>query len=198
MIIAGNLLITTAYAFITVPHEIINGGITSFSMVLQNLTSWDVTIFTNGITIILLIACYLWLGKEYFYKSILSSACYMLFFNIFHAMNFVIQLPQAMCVIIAAIMVGSGYMLCIKAKSTTVGFDVLAIIFHHRDETISIAKMMRAINIVVILLGLLSYGWLAIITGILFTILQTKTLDVLLNVTINPKKLKHVFIANIK
>lgn len=30
-IFAGNVLITGTYAFITVPNEIINGGITSFS-----------------------------------------------------------------------------------------------------------------------------------------------------------------------
>ena len=34
-IILGNLLITGAYAFITVPNKIVNGGVTSFSMILE-------------------------------------------------------------------------------------------------------------------------------------------------------------------
>lgn len=42
-IILGNFLITGAYAFITVPNEIVNGGVISFSMILGNLLSIDLT-----------------------------------------------------------------------------------------------------------------------------------------------------------
>lgn len=35
----GNILITGAYAFITVPNKIVNGGVTSFSMVLEEFSS---------------------------------------------------------------------------------------------------------------------------------------------------------------
>lgn len=41
-IFLGNLLITGAYAFITVPNAIINGGVTSFSMVLGQVCRMDV------------------------------------------------------------------------------------------------------------------------------------------------------------
>ena len=46
-ILIGNLLITSAYAFITVPHEIVNGGITSFSMVISNIIHCDIS-FCGG------------------------------------------------------------------------------------------------------------------------------------------------------
>lgn len=180
-IILGNILITSAYAFITVPHEIINGGVTSFSLILHNLLPVDITIITNIITIILLILCYFGLGKEYFYKSIVSSICYMGFFDLFHSFNFVLPVNKWIGMVIAAVCVGAGYYLCIHAKSSTVGFDVIALIVHERNESFSIAKMMRLINISVIAMGLLSYGWIAIILGILFTLIQTKVLDLLLN-----------------
>ena len=36
--IMGNVLIAGAYACITVPKEIVNGGVTSFSMILSKMT----------------------------------------------------------------------------------------------------------------------------------------------------------------
>lgn len=109
------------------------------------------------------------------------------FFNLFHALNVSLPLSDILCLPIAAFMVGIGYYLCIKAKSSTVGFDVLALILHEKNETFSIAKMMRAINVSVILLGLLSYGFISIVMGMLFTIIQTKILDIFLNMNVNPK-----------
>lgn len=189
-ILFGNLLITSAYAFITVPHEIVNGGVTSFSMVIGNVSGLDIALITNAITIGLLMLCWFGLGKETFFKSILSSICYMGFFSIFHSFNISLPAHDAVCLLIAAVMVGCGYYFCIAANSSTVGFDILALIAHKKDETISIAKVMRLINIVVILMGLFTYGVISILMGIAFALIQTKVLDLLLNMKVNPEKCK--------
>jgi len=149
-IIAGNICITGAYAFITVPCHIVNGGITSFSM--------DISFFTNAITILLLILCFFQLGKSFLLKSLLSSICYMLFFSIFYALNIVFPLPMPLAVLMASVMVGFGYYLCISSNSSTVGFDVLAIILHNKNDSFPIAVTMRYINVIVVLLGFASYG----------------------------------------
>lgn len=72
-IIAGNICITGAYAFITVPCHIVNGGITSFSMILHNFINMDISFFTNAITILLLILCFFQLGKSFLLKSLLGA-----------------------------------------------------------------------------------------------------------------------------
>lgn len=56
-IVVGNLLITFSYAFITVPNEIVNGGVTSFSMILSSVTDLGISFYTNCITILLLVLC---------------------------------------------------------------------------------------------------------------------------------------------
>lgn len=35
-IIIGNIILTTAYAFVTVPNKIVNGGVTSCSLIISN------------------------------------------------------------------------------------------------------------------------------------------------------------------
>lgn len=180
-IVAGNICITSAYAFITVPYHIVNGGVTSFSMILHNFIDLDISFFTNAITLILLILCYIKLGKEFLFNSLLSSISYMFFFSMFHSLNISCPLPLPFAVIVASIMVGIGYFLCISSNSSTVGFDVLAIILHKKHPSFQIALTMRYINIVIVMLGLASYGWKAVLIGIVFTFLQTQSLKLLLD-----------------
>ena len=76
-IILGNLLITGAYAFITVPNRIVNGGVTSFSMILEEVTSINLTYLVDFITILLLLLCYIFLGKTFFTGTVFSCICYL-------------------------------------------------------------------------------------------------------------------------
>ena len=84
-IILGNLLITGAYAFITVPNKIVNGGVTSFSMILEEVTSINLTYLVDFITILLLLLCYIFLGKTFFTGTVFSCICYLVFFSILHS-----------------------------------------------------------------------------------------------------------------
>ena len=179
--VVGNLLITFSYAFITVPNGIVNGGVTSFSMILSSVTDLGISFYTNCITILLLVLCLFFLGKSYLAKSIVSSACYMLFFSFFNGIGFgFASIPMIISVLIAGLLVGIGYFLCLSAESSTVGFDVIALILHNKNNKIKVSKAMRYINLFVILLGLFSYGLLAVIYGVIFTYIQTTVVHLLL------------------
>lgn len=180
-IVVGNLLITFSYAFITVPNGIVNGGVTSFSMILSSVTDLGISFYINCITILLLVLCLFFLGKSYLAKSIVSSACYMLFFSFFNGIGFgFASIPMIISVLIAGLLVGIGYFLCLSAESSTVGFDVIALILHNKNNKIKVSKAMRYINLFVILLGLFSYGLLAVIYGVIFTYIQTTVVHLLL------------------
>ena len=118
--------------------------------------------------------------KSFLLKSLLSSICYMLFFSIFYALNIVFPLPMPLAVLMASVMVGFGYYLCISSNSSAVGFDVLAIILHNKNDSFPIAVTMRYINVIVVLLGFASYGWKSVLIGIVFTYFQTQLLHLLL------------------
>lgn len=179
-VMIGNLLFTTAYAFIAVPKGIINGGVTSFAMVLGKITGLDIALLTNALLGLLLLSCWVFLGKRYFFSALFSGACYMIFFTSFYQMAFEINLPLAACVPLSAVLVGIGYYFCIIAKSTSVGTDTIALIVHNKKPRWEIATIMYACNIAVLLLGLLTYGWTSVAAGIVFAGIQSLTLHFLL------------------
>lgn len=176
-ILIGNLLITFCYACITVPNRIINGGVTSFSMVSAKLLDIPTVYLVNGITLLLLGFCYIGLGKEYFFGTIFSCACYLALFNVFSRLGFAVQLPKPVSVLLSAAGVGAGYYMCLQAKATTVGFDVLALILHKKWGRLNVAYTMGIINLAVMLYGGFIFGVMAVIYGTAFVGIQSLVLN---------------------
>lgn len=183
-IIVGNLLITGAYAFITVPNEIINGGVTSFSMVLGQVCRMDISVFVNLLTLFLLLLCLVFLGREFFAGSVLSCACYLSMFTFFHSLG----LPLPLCIMLAGILVGAGYYLCICAKSTAISFDIIALILNKKNPKVNIAYTMGIINTAVLLTGFMVFGLSSVLYGILFTVIQTFVLNTLQTIFAKPSE----------
>ncbi|UYZ00929.1 YitT family protein [Peribacillus frigoritolerans] len=180
-IIAGNISMTFAYAYLIVPNEIINGGVTSSALLLNALLGYNIAMLANLVTGILLIICLVFLGKEYFFKSIVSSLSYMVFFNFFYSLNIQYDMNIVLVIFISSILIAIGYYLCITANASTVGFDVIALILHHKNEKIEIAATIRIINLIVLILGLLVYGYASIVKGIAFTLLFSYLLKKMLD-----------------
>lgn len=74
-------------------------------------------------------------------------------------------------------LVGTGYYLCISQHSTGVSFDTLALILHRWNPQISIAAAMFTINLLVLSLGCVFYGIRSVLFGVVFTAVQSLTLD---------------------
>jgi uncharacterized membrane-anchored protein YitT (DUF2179 family) len=180
-IIAGNISMTFAYAYLIVPNEIINGGVTSSALLLNALLGYNIAMLANLVTGLLLIICLVFLGKEYFFKSIVSSLSYMVFFNFFYSLNIQFDMNIVLVIFISSILIAIGYYLCITANASTVGFDVIALILHHKNEKIDIAATIKIINLIVLILGLLVYGYASIVKGIAFTLIFSYLLKKMLD-----------------
>ena len=179
IITLGNLLLTSAYAFLTVPNNIINGGVTSTSLLLSHYLNIDIGYISSTITILLLVFGLIALGKKFFYRSLFSSVCYMVFFNLFHATGLYFSFHPIIIVLFAGILVGVGHYLCLREDSSTVGYDVFALYLHKTNNKWDTAIVLRIIGIVVLLVGVATFGIWSVIYGIIFTVIQTQVIYLL-------------------
>ena len=184
-IILGNALLGLAYAKWMVPHTIINGGVTSLSLVIQKVIPVDLPVISNSLTVILLIVCGLFLGKSYLMKSIIGSLSYMSFFSLFYFLPFQLMIWLPIDFLLACVVIAIGYYCCLSEGSTTVGVDVLALIIHQRNPKRSVAKMIRNLNLSVLVLGFLTYGAKSVAIGFLFSVVYTWVLGKLLLWSVN-------------
>lgn len=184
-IFLGNILLTGAYAFITVPKIILNGGVTSFSLVLEAWTGIDVAILVDILSVLLIIISYIFLGKTYFVGALFSSICYMGLFNVFHWTGWELPFPElfgtpVLATPVAALLVAAGYYFCIASQATAVSFDTIAMILNKHNAHFEIATTMMVINIIVLLSGAATYSISAVLCGLIFTFLQAQFLKVFL------------------
>ncbi|MEE0434549.1 MAG: YitT family protein [Peptococcaceae bacterium] len=184
-IFLGNILLTGAYAFITVPKIILNGGVTSFSLVLQEWTGIDVAILVDVLSVVLIAISFLFLGKSYFIGALFSSICYMGLFSAFHWTGWELPFPElfgtpVLATPIAAVLVAAGYYFCIASQATAVSFDTIALILNKHNARFDIATTMMVINIVVLLTGAATYSISAVVCGLIFTFLQAQFLKLFL------------------
>lgn len=179
-IIIGNICMGFAYAKWMKPNKIINGGVTSVSMIIEKVSGIPIIYLTNSITALLLLLCFLFLGKGNFVRSFISSICYNLFFSLFYLAPFTASINLPLDFLFASVLIAIGYYCCISADASTVGMDVIALILHKKDEKINIAKTIRAVNFIVLGFGLLTYGWFSVLIGILFSFINAHILNTLL------------------
>ncbi|MEY8445484.1 YitT family protein [Enterococcus ratti] len=182
-IIIGNVLLGLAYAKWMKPNNIINGGVTSIAMILERVTGVSIVYLTSGVTILLLVFCWLFLGKANFFKSIVSSICYNTFFTFFYLSNINVQVNVGVDFLFASFFIAIGYYCCISANASTVGMDVIALAIHKKHPKFSIARGIRSINFFVLALGLMTYGLKSVVIGFLFSLVNSYILGFLLKQT---------------
>lgn len=179
-IIIGNVFMGFAYAKWMKPNDIINGGVTSVAMILEKITHLPLLYLSNGVTLLLLLSCYIFLGKANFFRSLVSSFCYMLFFSLFYSLPFSASVNLPIDFMLASLFIAIGYYCCISSNASTVGMDVIALIIHKNNPNLKVAVLIRYINFGVLAVGLLTYGWLSIVVGVLFSYVNSYLLNFLL------------------
>lgn len=172
-LLLGTVLQTAAYAFVMVPLRVVNGGVTSFSLVLHGVTGLDVVVLANILLMFLVVLAWLGLGRECMVKSLLGCVFYAWSFSLFLAMEWSLDWPLPLGVVLAAVSVGTGYYLCMDARGSSMGFDVVALILNRKNPRVRIAVAMRTINVAVILAGFAVFGLESVAAGIIFTMIQT-------------------------
>lgn len=193
----GMLIVSLAYVLVTVPYGIINGGVTSCSLILHKLPGTGilpVSIWVAILEIVLVVLSYFFLGREVFEGSVFSCLFYVAVFNLFSFImpqkvydaiysfgalgtNPVIPVGTAVELVIGAAALGFGYYLTVSRRATTAGMDTIALIIHSRHEKIPVAYAMYALNIIVLLLGLWTYGLRNVLMGIAFAGIQALTMN---------------------
>lgn len=180
-ILIGNVAMGLAYAKWMVPHTIINGGVTSLSMVINGISGWPLLYLTNGLAVGLLILCWAFLGKSVFFKSLLSSGLFMLFFSFFYSLPFNLTSHITIDAALACVAIAFGYYCCLTANASTAGIDAIALIIHKYHPQTNVALTLRYLNYAILGLGWFVFGWLSVVVGVVFSYSYSWILNVFLN-----------------
>lgn len=176
MIGLGNLLLTSAYVLFAIPNNIIDGGLTSTSLLLAHFFKTDIIYMLGCLTTLLFAFCYLALGRKFFLKTLFSGICYFLFFVFFRWTGITIEVNIISSILISGILVGIGHYLCLKEQSATISYDCLALFLHQKNQKYSTTFILWMICSFILLLGASFFGLKVVIIGIIFVLIETQVI----------------------
>lgn len=179
-IFVGVLLIAVAYYFLFLPQNIVTGGVTGITIILNKLFSIEL-FSSSGVIFILnvlfLIVGLIFLGKEFFLKTLFGSLLLPIFiglFEIFHlpsnlffildkeilniAVNDMNPISQIIfSVITGSILTGVGLGMCFRVNATTGGMDIVQKIIA-KYLHIPYSKTMYITDGIVVIVAFLVFG----------------------------------------
>ncbi|MGN1003267.1 MAG: YitT family protein [Oscillospiraceae bacterium] len=179
-ILTGALLVTGAYSFLVIPAGIVNGGVTSLGMSLARLLSLPASPVITAVTLLLILCSYFFLSRSYFRGGLIFSVVYLILLNLFSALNWQCPLPLWCCTLLGGLLLGVGNTVCMLSRSTTLGADTIALMIHTKLPRLPVAGIMYAINLLILLLGLSTYGVRSALNGVVLSGIQAGTLHLLL------------------
>ncbi len=175
-IILGNLLLAVSVTYFVLPYDILSGGVAGISLITEAMFGWDTTIVIDVLVIVLFIFGFLFLGKEFALKTLLSSIVYPVFITILDFFPYTIEADKFLIALFGAVIGGVGIGIVIKEDASTGGMDIPPLIIH-KYTGIPISTLMTIVDAITVLAGFVSYGFEDLMYGLVYIYLANYVLD---------------------
>lgn len=163
LITVGILSYVLGWTIFLVPNNLVGGGVTGLSSIIQYATGGTLKIGYSyfAINVVLLIAALFLLGKSFGAKTVYAIILASVGLNLFQEIipqdiiqTLAIDNGKLMCVIIGGIMAGVGIGMTISQGGSTGGTDIIALIVN-KYRNVSPGRMILSMDVVIILSSLL-------------------------------------------
>ncbi len=174
LMLVGSSLLAFGITSILQPNQLITGGITGISLLLDGVLGIRYTIYYYILAMIVLLSTYLALGKAEVKKIIAYSITFPIILIIFERLGFQLLLNDMfLTAIFYGVIAGGGFGLVITGGFSSGGTDTIAKIIHHKFfPFVNISKLLLIIDIIIIMLSIIRYdlntALYAIVTLVVF------------------------------
>lgn len=177
LITLGILSYVLGWTIFLVPNNLVGGGVTGLSSIIQYATGGVIKIGYSyfAINVVLLVAALFLLGKSFGTKTVYAIILASVGLNLFQEIipqdivqTLAIDNGKLMCVIIGGIMAGVGIGMTISEGGSTGGTDIIALIVN-KYRNVSPGRMILSLDIVIILSSLLVPSYTSAGTLVPFT-----------------------------
>lgn len=176
-ILLGCLITSISFVFLINPYKIVPGGVYGTSIVLHNLfPNFQVGTFSYMISIPLLIASYLLIGKNIGARTLFATLITPTMMNVLTAIAYPTREAMQrldpsqlfggridcthdllLAVLIGSVLIGVGEGIMVRCKATSGGSDIVAMIIH-KYLRFRFSYALMAVDATVIFVGLLVLG----------------------------------------
>lgn len=161
MFIWGVLLYAISFSLFFSPNEIVTGGSTGLSLIINELFHIDMSLFVLVFSIVTLIVGYIYLGKNYTIKTVsgvLILPVFMKFTSIFPYFIDLTDISLFLIVFIGGLIMGLGNGIIIRSGFSVGGFQTIYQMLY-KYLGLSIGKSTLMTNGTLVLISGVFFGW---------------------------------------
>ena len=181
LFVFGTLCSAICYNMFLLPNNIVVGGVTGLGILFQYMTGIDSTIFIYVVNALLVLACYLILGKEETHNTLIGSILFPIMISI--TAPFAVYVRQHVDVdeflvvaLMAGLLNGLGSGIVYRCGFSLGGSDVIVRIMSHYLH-IPEGKATFAISVIIILLGGAVFGVEKVIYAVIILYITSVIID---------------------
>jgi len=183
-LLLANAILGVGTVFFLVPMQVVNGGLSGIALVVNEEFGFPIDLMTAILAWVLFIIGFLTLGKTFALKTLLATITYPLFVFIFlrligqDIIGFDLDEPihRLLAAIFGGGFVGLGVALAFLAGGSTGGVDVI-ILLAKKLFDIKTSVTSFFVDVIVIMLGMLVFGLLIGLYGIISTIISSLVIE---------------------
>lgn len=179
MVVLGTFLCAIAFNIFMVPYNILSGGVSGISIIVDKIYPINKSIFILISSIVLLILNYLCLGKQSTFKSALGSIMFPIFVSLTESVivtNHLYISDMLLSSVFGGILTGIGLGLVYKEGYTTGGTDiVINIISHYLHLSIGTTRIF--VEGTILLVGTFIFGFDILMYSIITVYLSSIIVD---------------------
>lgn len=173
-IIVGSTIVSFAFNFFLIPHEIMSSGISGLAIILSMLTSINTGVFNFLLNFPLLVIGYLKLGRRFILYTILSVVTISLTLYIIPVVP--IAQNSILSSIFGGAIAGLGIGIIFRSSGSSGGFDIIGMILTRRKD-FPMGTLLFAMNSIVILLSGFLFSWDAALNTLVSIYVLGKVID---------------------
>lgn len=181
LIILGAATYAVGFQFFFYPNDIIAGGVTGISTIINLLTGAPVGVVSIIINIPLFAFAWKKFGTRFMLMSLVGMALTYIFVDLFALIDFAATDDLFLAGTIGACLNGAGLGLVYRAGATTGGIDIVAKILRRRYPYINFGTFVLVLDIAIIAVFAVIYReWEAAMYAVIAMFVVTRAIDVML------------------
>ena len=177
-VVVGSFLLSLAFQVFLLPNEIISGGISSLSIIINDLTGLKPAVIQYAFNIPLLILSFILLGKDVGIKSLIGSLVFPFFTGLVSGLPALTD-DLFLASIFGGVLVGIGVGTVYRGKGSTGGTSTVAQIIE-KYAKISMGNAVLLSDVIIIVIGFFVFNLEAILYGIITLIIAGRVVDIVL------------------
>lgn len=190
-IIFGSFLTAVSFQVFLLPNNIVSGGVSGLSIAANAMFGWDPALFQYALNIPLLVLCFIALGKEAGYKTILGSLLLPFFLTFIGHWAPVTREPL-LAALFGGGITGLGIGIVFRAKSSTGGTSIIVqVLYQYLHLQLGLSTIL--VDGLVIMIALLVFDVETVMFSLIALYIVSRTIDL---VQLGFNRNKNVFIIS--